>query len=71
MNLKNRLKDRSVMMSIGMACLLLGNLVHYFLHPATRLGQSLADGTFGLLFGVSIGSLLLGVRRSGRRCSGD
>ena len=68
MNLRNRLKDPAVMMRIGMACLLLGNLSHWLLHPSTRFGQNLADGAFGALLGVSIGSLLLSLRLGGRRC---
>jgi len=71
MTLKNRLKDPDALMRIGMACLWLGSLSHWFLHPTTHYGQSLVDGVFGVLFGVSIGSLLLSLRLSGRRCSGD
>ncbi len=71
MNLGNRLKNRRALMSIGMACLLLGNVAHYFLRPATHFGKSLADGTFGLLLGVSIGSLLLSLRLGNRRGSID
>jgi hypothetical protein len=57
------------LMRIGMASLLLGYLVHYFIRPSALLGQDLADGAFGVLLGVAIATLLLSVRRGGRQCS--
>jgi hypothetical protein len=71
MILRNRLKEPNTMMSIGLVCLILGNVSHYFLHPTGRFAQSLVDGTFGLFLGVSIGCLLLSVRQRSRRCSPD
>ncbi len=70
MKLENRPKDRTVLMRIGMACLLAANLSRWFLHPTFRYGQSLVDGAFGLLMGVAIACLLLSLRRTARRCEG-
>ncbi len=66
MILKDRLKDRSTLMRIGLVCLLLGNLSHWFLHPTAAFGQGLVDATFGLLIGISIGCLLASLRRTER-----
>jgi hypothetical protein len=62
MSLKDRLGHRNTMMRIGFACLLAGNLVHWFLRPGSRLGQDLVDGVFGLLIGLTIGCLLVSLR---------
>ena len=67
MNLENR-PNRTVMMRIGLACLLAANLSRWFLHPTFRYGESLVDGSVGLLMGVAIACLLLSVRRAPRRC---
>jgi hypothetical protein len=64
MTLRNRLKDHSTLMRIGLVCLLLGNLSHWFLRPTAAFGQDLVDGTFGLLIGISIGCLLASLRRT-------
>jgi len=64
MFLRNRLKDRKTLMNIGLVCLILGNAAHWFLHPTARFGQGLVDGTFGLLIGISIGCLLMSLRRT-------
>jgi hypothetical protein len=64
MSLRNRLKDRSTLMRIGLVCLLLGNLSHWFLPPTAAFGQGLVDATFGLLIGISIGCLLASLRRT-------
>jgi hypothetical protein len=69
MFLRKRIDDRRNMMSMGMLCLLLANIVHWFLRPTVFLGQGLIDGTFGLLMGVSIGCNLLSLRT--RQCRRD
>jgi hypothetical protein len=65
----NLVKDRSTIMRMGMACLLLGNLLHYFIRPAGQLGQDVVDGGFGLLLGLAIALLVLSLRRTGPHCS--
>jgi hypothetical protein len=68
MTFRNRFRDRNTLMSIGMLCLLFGNLAHWFLHPAAHFGQSLVDGMFGALIGISIACNLLSLRRTDRQC---
>jgi hypothetical protein len=69
MILRNRLSGNTLR-SIGLVCLILASLSRWFLHPTPRLGPSLVDATIGLLYGVSIGCLLLSLRRTERQCSG-
>jgi hypothetical protein len=64
MFLKNRLKDRKTLTQVGLVFLILGNAAHFFLRPTERFGQGLVDGVFGLLIGLSIGCLLLSLRRT-------
>jgi hypothetical protein len=60
--------NRNPLMSIGMLSLLFGNLAHSFLHPTAHFGQSLIDGVFGLLIGISIACNLASLRRTARHC---
>jgi hypothetical protein len=60
------LKNRKTLMQVGLICLILGNATHFLLRPAGSSGQDLVDGIFGLLIGLSIGCLLLSLRRSER-----
>ena len=71
MSLKDRLGDRNTMMRIGFACLIAGNLVHWFLRPSGRFGQDVVDGVFGLLIGLTIGCLLVSLRLRDRRGPGE
>lgn len=71
MMLNSRVKDPDTMMRIGLVCLVLANLSHFFLRPGGRLGQDLVDGVFGLLIGLTIGCLLVSIRRRGRGGSGE
>jgi hypothetical protein len=48
----------------GLVFLILANLAKWFLHPSAGLSERFVDGALGLLFGISIGCLLLGLRRS-------
>ena len=61
----NRLNS-SILIRIGMLFLLLASLWKWFLHPSGNLSAGLIDGMTGLLYGVSIGCLLLGLVRRGR-----
>jgi hypothetical protein len=70
-NLRKKLQDPSLLMRCGMEFLILASLANYFLHPATRFSQGATDGMKGLLYGISIGLLLLSVWRRGRKSSGD
>jgi len=49
---------------IGLVFLILASLAHWFLRPTTTSGRDLADATTGLLYGLSIGCILLGIWRN-------
>lgn len=65
MNLHKHLHDPATMMRLGMLFLILGSLSHWLLHPSAAVASSFVDFVTGLLYGISIGCLLLSV--SGRR----
>ena len=69
MALRNRLKDPDVLIRIGLVFLILASLWKWLLHPSANVSAGFIDGGTGLLYGVSIGCLLLGVKRNGRRRS--
>ena len=69
MNFRNRLKDHNALMRVGMLFLLLASLWRWFSHPSAGFSARLMDGITGLLYGLSIGCLLLALKRNGRRCS--
>jgi hypothetical protein len=71
MSLRSRLNDHGAMIRIGISCLIIANLARRFLHPTTGIWSSLSDGATGVLFGISIGSNLMGVKLAGRpACAG-
>ena len=53
-------------MMTGLVFLLLANVSQVIFRHTPSLGEDLADGVRGLLFGVAIGSLLVGIWRNGR-----
>lgn len=69
MFLRKRTNDRNTLLLIGMLCLILANVWHRYIRPATVSGQDLADGIFGLFMGANIALNLLSLRCRG--CSGD
>ena len=64
----SRMNDPGTLRNLSGAALLAGFGIHYFLHPAALAAQNVADGAFGVLIGISIGSGLLSVRRRQRPC---
>jgi hypothetical protein len=66
MNLQERLKSPKTMMRIGMGFLVLASLARWFLKPGGVLSQNWTDGITGLLYGISIASLLMSIRRKAR-----
>ena len=66
MLLKNRLKDRKTMTQLGLVLLILANATHFLVRPAGSAARDVVDGIFGLLIGLSIGLLLMSLRRSER-----
>jgi len=57
------LKNRESMRQIGLACFVLAQATHFLIRPASTPARDLVDGIFGLLLGISIGLLLLSLRR--------
>lgn len=71
MYFRERLENPCALIRIGLVFMVLANLSTRFLIPAGDLGQGLADGVMGALFGISFGCLLLGMRLSCRKRRGD
>ena len=72
MTLKERLKQPSLMMKIGLVFLILANLSHRFLRPGGSFGEGFADAVFGTLMGLAIGCLLVSIRlRVRQKVSGE
>ncbi len=58
--------NTNVLIRIGLVFLILASLWKLFLHPSGNLSADLIDRGTGLLYGVSFGCLLLGLKRNGR-----
>jgi hypothetical protein len=72
MNTRYRLKNPNTMIHVGLVFLILANLWKYVVTSRALLSERLTDGTTGLLFGVSIGCLLLGIwLKNHRRSDGS
>ena len=69
MTFRNRRKNHHPLLRVGMLFLLLASVWRWFSLPSANFSAPLVDGMTGLLYGVSIGRLLLALQRSGRRCS--
>ena len=69
MRFRDRMRDHTFVLRLGMAFLLIGNVSHFLVHPASRFGQDAFDGVYGLLTGLAIACLLLSLRREERRPS--
>ena len=68
MTFRYGLKNPETIIRVGLVSLVLASLSRWFLHPNANLGPELIDATNGVLYGVSIGCILLGIsrRHSGR-----
>ena len=51
----------------GMGFFILATLAKWLLHPKSPSGQNVADAITGLLYGLSIGAMLLGLIKSRKR----
>jgi hypothetical protein len=56
----------TVVTTVGLVLLIIANLGNYFLHRGGQFSETLADGGSGFLFGLAIGTLLLGIAMSAR-----
>ena len=69
MNFRNLLNNPRTMMRVAMVFLVLFNIWPRFLHVTFGLGEDWIDGLRGMLLGITLGLLILIVRRKGfRRC---
>jgi hypothetical protein len=71
MLLKERLKDPSVLIRVGMTAMLLAHASLWFLKPSADFWRGFVDGGTGVLFGIAFGMLLLAARINGRRRFGS
>ena len=53
----------------GMGFFVLATLCKWLLHPKSPSGQNIADAVTGLLYGLSIGAMILGLIKSRKRPS--
>jgi hypothetical protein len=60
------LQDGNTVIRIGLVLLIVSSICRYFLHPSAAVSESLVDWTTGLLYGVTIGCLLLGIAKNTR-----
>jgi hypothetical protein len=65
MLLKRKMKA-DVVTTVGLVLLIVANLGNYFLHRANQFSETVADGGSGFLFGLAIGTLLLGIAMKAR-----
>jgi hypothetical protein len=71
MNFRNILKNPRTMMRVAMAFMLLFFVWPRFIHLTFGLNPDWIDGLRGVLLGVSMGFLILVVRRKGHGRYGD
>ena len=69
MTLRNRMQGPNILIRVGLVFLILASFWKWFLHPGTHFSAGLIDGVTGLLYGVSIGCMLQGLRWNSRRRS--
>ncbi len=64
---RDRTTNPVFLMRIGMLFLVFASLWVRLVHPTARFSDGIVDGVSGLLYGISIGLLMLSVWRRGRR----
>jgi hypothetical protein len=60
------LKDANVLIRVGLVFLVAASLSRLFWHPSPGVPAGVVDGGLGLLYGISIGSLIMGLARKRR-----
>jgi hypothetical protein len=68
---RNPLKQPNALRTIGLICLIFASAARWFLHPTASVGPDFVDAAIGLLYGLSIGFLLVSLRRNERQCPAD
>jgi CHASE2 domain-containing sensor protein len=67
MTLRKTLKKPAVQLQMGLAFLVVASLTKWFLKPGAVLSVGWTDGIIGLMYGISIGLMLLGIWRNSRQ----
>jgi len=67
MTLRQYLKQPGNQLRVGLAFLILASLSRWLLKPANGQLAEWTDGLTGLLYGISIGCMLVGIWRDKRR----
>lgn len=67
MDLRQRPSRTDTLTRIGLVLLILAVGSRWFLHPGASVPAGIVDGGTGLLYGLSIGCLLIGIRRNNLR----
>jgi hypothetical protein len=67
MTLREKLKVPGNQIQIGLVFLILASLANWFLQPGDAISDQWTDGIKGLLYGLSIGFMLLGIWRNSHR----
>jgi peptidoglycan/LPS O-acetylase OafA/YrhL len=62
-----RFKDPRWLIRVGLLFLILASGWKWFVRPSRGFPDTIVDGITGLLYGISIGCLLLGIARGRRR----
>lgn len=60
---RNAVKNPQTMIRIGLLFLVLASFARMFLHPGPHFSRGMVDGILGFLYGISIGLLILGLRK--------
>lgn len=58
--LRRRMKPVAII-RLGLLFLVFASLARLFLHPTARFSEGAVDGATGMLYGLSIGLMLLGI----------
>jgi hypothetical protein len=67
MILRHKTADPDSVLRLGLVFLILASLGRWFLRPSADFSQGLVDGAIGVLYGVAIGTLVLGLWLARRR----
>lgn len=67
MSVREKMKDPNLVMRIGLMLLIVAILANRFIQPAAIVNDGWTDGIKGLLYGLSIGFMLLSIHRRARR----